>query len=65
VIQKATLRINGFHHDCKNMLEKSGMFKFINKEMFAHGYYKAIVAIVGTCSIQHIVQSFYPEMFIL
>jgi len=37
------------------------MFKFINKEMFAHGYYKATcVEIVGKCSRQAVSKSFFP-----
>lgn len=60
VIQNANLRINGFHHDCKNLLENSGMLKFVNKEMFAHGYYKATVEIAGKCSTQPISKSFFP-----
>ena len=60
VIQNATLRINGFHHDYNNLLEKSGMFKFVNKEMFAQGYYKATVEIASKCSTQPVLKSFFP-----
>ena len=60
VIQNATLRINGFHHDYNNLLEKSGMFKFVNKEMFAQGYYKAIVEIASKYSAQPVLKSFFP-----
>ena len=60
IIQNATLRINGFHHDYNNLLEKSGMFKFVNKEMFAQGYYKAIVEIASKYSAQPVLKSFFP-----
>ena len=60
IIQNATLRINGFHHDYNNLLEKSGMFKFVNKEMFAQGYYKATVEIASKCSTQPVLKSFFP-----
>jgi len=54
------IKIIGWHHDINNILEKSGLFKFINKVMFTNGYYKTNIEMIGTYTNTLIQKSFFP-----
>lgn len=42
-----TIILNGFHHDNKNQVEKSGIIKFSLKGKNKHGYYRAALLYQG------------------
>lgn len=39
--KKGKLTISGFHHDLKNVIEKSDILSFTNRVTYEHGFYKA------------------------
>jgi|GEM_PF-6609751 hypothetical protein len=59
-VSDGLVRIDGFHHDCNNLLENLDRFRFINKEMFVNGYYKAIVEVVGKYGTKFVEKTFFP-----
>ena len=54
-------RINGFHHDINNVIEKSGnLFRFFDKHIYANGFYKATIQVAGNNATDIIQKSFFP-----
>jgi len=51
-------RLAGWHHDYKNIIEKSGLIKVVNKKMFKNGFYKADVMWLGKSLPKS--KSFFP-----
>ena len=45
--KKGVPQLGGFHHDFMGKIEKSGVFKFVDKIIYENGYYKAILKYKG------------------
>jgi hypothetical protein len=55
--RKGITKLEGFHHDFMEIIEKSGVIKFVNKTVYTAGFYKATLVGDGLRALK---KSFFP-----